>query len=232
VAREVLQLFLMSASPTLSHDAPVHQPPDRLPWQEQQSPRLYSVGRPLPKNTIRFKCVDCGRSMEARAQDGGVDTNCPHCAAPLTVPRIPPNPFLRPIKNIVRQMKGVPFPFPYLPQLIQIAVLTSVLALFGVLFVTIGVAMQAAGVFRGLILEAQKHLREGSTVERSGTAISIGIYSLLFLPFWMIQFPFSLVGSIWSSRRISALLTLALLLAVAYAASLYSHHLIRFCHSF
>ena len=72
----------MSASPTLSHDAPVHQPPDRLPWQEQQSPRLYSVGRPLPKNTIRFKCVDCGRPMEARAQDGGVDTNCPHCAAP------------------------------------------------------------------------------------------------------------------------------------------------------
>src|SRR4029077_1260070 len=145
---------------------------------------------------------------------GGVDTNFPHFAAALTVPRIPPNPYMRPIKNVARQMKGVPLPFPYLPQLIQIAVLTSVLALFGVLFVTIGVATQAAGVFRGLILEAQKHLREGSTVERSGTAVSIGIYSLLFLPF-------SLVGSIWSSRRISALLTLALLLAVAYAASLY-----------
>ena len=100
--------FFMSASPTLSHDAPVHQPPDRLPWQEQQSPRLYSVGRPLPKNTIRFKCVDCGRPMEARAQDGGVDTNCPHCAAPLTVPRIPPNPYLRPIKNIVRQIPSKP----------------------------------------------------------------------------------------------------------------------------
>jgi hypothetical protein len=64
--------FFMSASPTLSHDAPVHEPPDRrFPWQEQQSPRLCSVGRPLPKNTIRFKCVDCGRPMEARAQDGG-----------------------------------------------------------------------------------------------------------------------------------------------------------------
>src|SRR5438045_1099066 len=110
-------------------------------------------------------------------QDGGVDTNCPHCAAPLTVPRIPPNPYLRPIKNIVRQMKGVPLPFPYLPQLIQLAVLTSVLALFGILFITIGVVTQAAGVFRGLILDTQKHLREGSTVERSAQAISIGIYS-------------------------------------------------------
>jgi hypothetical protein len=110
--------------------------------------------------------------------------------------------------------------------------LTSILALFGVLFITIGVVTQATGVFRGLILDTQKHLREGSTVERSAQAISIGIYWLLFLPFWMIQFPFSLIGSIWSSRRLSALLTLTLLLAVAYVVTLYSHHLIRFWHSF
>ena len=106
-------------------------------------------------------------------------------------------------------MKGVPLPFPYLPQLIQLAVLASVLALFGVLFITIGVVMQAAGVFRGLILDTQKHLREGSTVERSAQAINIGIYSLLFLPFWMIQLPFSLVGSIWSSL-VSALFSQSL----------------------
>src|SRR5438067_13562510 len=173
----MLRPSFMSATPTHSHDTTVDQPPDRRTWQEQHGPRLYSLGRALPKNTIRFKCLDCGRPMEARAQDGGVDTNCPHCAAPLTVPRIPPNPYLRPIKNIVRQMKGVPLPFPYLPQLIQLAVLMSVIAVFAVLFVTIGVATQAAGVFRGLILDTKKHLREGSTVERSAQAISIGIYS-------------------------------------------------------
>src|SRR5256714_15014917 len=145
---------------------------------------MYSAGPPPPKNTMRFKCVDCGRPMGARAQDGGVDPNCPHCAAPLTAPRIPPNPSLRPIKNIVRQMKGVPLPFPYLPQLLQLAVLTSVLALFGILFITIAVATQAAGAFRGLILDTQKHLREGSTAERSAQPITIGIYSLRFLPFW------------------------------------------------
>ena len=129
-------------------------------------------------------------------------------------------------------MKGVPLPFPYLPQLLQLAVLTSVLALFGILFITIGVVTQAAGVFRGLILDTQKHLREGSTVERSAQAISIGVYSLLFLPFWMIQLPFSLVGSIWSSRRLSALLTLTLLLAVAYVLTAYSQQLLRIWHSF
>ena len=228
----MLQPCFMSASPTLSHDTPVHQPPDRLPWQEQQGPRLYSLGRTLPKNTIRFKCGDCGRPMEARAQDGGVDTNCPHCTAPLTVPRIPTNPYVRPITNIVRQMKAVPFPFPYVPQLVQLAVLASVLALFACLFITIGLVSQIAGVFRGLIFDAQKHLREGSPVERSAQAVSVGIYSLLFLPFWMIQLPFSLVGSLWSSHRLGALATLAFLLSIVYALTLYSPYLIRVLHSF
>jgi hypothetical protein len=51
MAREMLQPSLMSASPTLSHDIPVPQPSDHLFWPEQPSSRLYSVGRPLPKNS-------------------------------------------------------------------------------------------------------------------------------------------------------------------------------------
>jgi DNA-directed RNA polymerase subunit RPC12/RpoP len=222
----------MSASPSLSPTSSVTQPPDRLPWQEQQGPRLYSLGRPVPKTTIRFKCVDCGRQMEARSQDGGVDTNCPHCSAPLTVPRIPTNPYLRPIKHVVRQMKGVPFPFPYVPQIVQLIVLTSVLLLFAGLFITIGLVSQIAGVFRGLILDAQKHLREGSAVERSAQAVSIGIFSLLFVPFWLVQLPFSLIGSLWSSHRLGALAATALFLSIVYVLTLYSPHLVRFLHSF
>ena len=224
----------MSASPSLSAAGPTaHQPPpDRLPWQEQQGPRLYSIGRALPRDTIRFKCFDCGRQMEARSQDGGVDTTCPHCSAPLTVPRIPANPYLRPIQNILRQMKAVPFPFPYLPQVIQLAVLIAVLLLFACLFITIGLVSQVAGVFRGLILDTQKHLREGSAVERSAQAVSIGIYSLLFVPFWLIQLPFSIIGSLWSSHRLAALATSAVLLSIIYVLTPYSPYLIRFLHSF
>jgi DNA-directed RNA polymerase subunit RPC12/RpoP len=190
------------------------------------------MGRALPRNTIRFKCVDCGRQMEARSQDGGVDTNCPHCSAPLTVPRIPANPYLRPIKGIVRQMKSVPFPFPYVPQVIQFTVLAGVLILFAGLFITIGVVTQVAGVFRGLILDTQKHLRVGSAVERSAQAVSIGIYSILFVPFWLIQMPFSLIGSLWSSHRLGALVMTAVLLSVIYVLTLYSPNIIRFLHSF
>jgi hypothetical protein len=51
MAREMLQPSLMSASPTLSHDIRVPELSDHLFWPEQPSPRLYSVGRPLPKNS-------------------------------------------------------------------------------------------------------------------------------------------------------------------------------------
>jgi DNA-directed RNA polymerase subunit RPC12/RpoP len=223
----------MSGSPSLPTLGSVQQPPpDHLPWQEQEGPRLYSIGRAAPRNTIRFKCVDCGRQMEARSQDGGVDTNCPHCSAPLTVPRIPGNPYLRPIKHVLRQMKAVPFPFPYVPQVVQLIVLTSMLLLLAGLFITIGLVSQIAGVFRGLILEAQKHLREGSAVERSAQAVSIGIFSLLFVPFWLVQLPFSLIGSLWSSHRLGALATTAVLLSIIYAMTLFLPYLIRFLHSF
>ena len=109
----------------------------------------------------------------------------PQCSAPLTVPRIPTNPYLRPINNVVRQMKTVPFPFPYIPQIVQLSVLTSVLLLFAGLFVTIGLVSQIAGVFRGLILDAQKHLREGSAVERSAQAVSMEFFRFCsFLSGW------------------------------------------------
>ena len=144
------------------------------------------------------------------------------------MPRLPTNPYLRPINNVVHQMKAVPFPFPYVPQLVQLIVLTSVLLLFAGLFITIGLVSQIAGVFRGLILDAQKHLREESAVERSAQAVSIGIFSLLFVPFWLVQLPFSFIGSLWSSHRLGALATTAVLLSIIYALTLYSPYLIKF----
>jgi len=219
----------MSASPSLSPPTCVQQPPDRLPWQQQQGPRLFSIGRPIPKTTIRFKCVDCGRQMEARSQDGGVDTNCLHCSARFHASQR--TPICVQSSMSPGQMKAVPFPFPYVPQIVQLIVLTSVLLLFTGLFVTVG-SSHRSQVFFVDSFDAQKHLREGSAVERSAQAVSIGIFSLLFVPFWLVQLPFSLIGSLWSSHRLCALATMAVLLSIIYTITLCSPYLIRLLHSF
>lgn len=226
--------FCMSTSPSLRDNIAPYESTEPG-WKEQDTPRLYSLARTREsrrKNTIRFKCVECNRQMEARSQDGGVDTQCPHCSAPLTVPRIPSNPYLRPIHTIARQIKAVPFPFPYLPQLIQMSVLVLVLGIFVFLFITIGLASQIAGVLKGLILDTRKHLHEGAAVERSAQAVSIAIYAGLWLPLWLIQLPFSFIGSLWTANRFSALLAVAVVLAVIDAIAFYSPQIIRLLHSF
>ena len=82
-------------------------------------------------------------------------------------------------------------------------------------------ASQVCGVFEGLILDAQKQMREGSAVERSAQAISIGLYLLFILPFWLVQFPFSFIGSLWGSYRFGSFFILLLLAGGAVAVRAY-----------
>ena len=168
--------------------------------------------------------------MEARSQDSGVDTKCPHCNAPITVPRIPLNQYFRPINTVVRQIKAVPFPFPYIPQLIQLSVLLVVLGVFGLLFVTIGFSLANCRHLPGTNCRRAKQLREGSTV--GAQVVSVGIYALLWLRFWLTELPFSFIGSLWSSRRVGALVSAAIVLAVFEAIALYSSEIVKLLHLF
>jgi hypothetical protein len=58
---------------------------------------------------------------------------------------------------------------------IQFLVLALVLCIFTLLYITIGIVSQVAGVFYGLILDAQRQMKEGSAVERSAQVVCIGV---------------------------------------------------------
>ncbi|MEI7819561.1 MAG: hypothetical protein WCK55_01490 [Verrucomicrobiota bacterium] len=180
-----------------------------------------------PKNTIRFNCLACSGPLEAEIAQAGNNIKCPHCNAAISIPRIPSNPYSRPIGTIIRQMRAVTIAFPYFPQLIQVVVLSVVIAILAILFITVGLAAQICGIFEGLIVDAQKHMREGSAVESSAQAISIGLYLLFILPFWIVQFPFSFIGSLWSSRNFGSLILLMLLAAAAIAVRAYWPQIIQ-----
>ena len=169
------------------------------------------------KDTIRFYCTTCKASLEANIAQAGNDIKCQYCSAALSIPRIPINPLSRPILAIVQQMRIIPIAFPFFPQIIQFTALSLVLIILATLFITVGLAAQVCGVFEGLILDAQKQMAQGSAVEKSAQAISIGIYVILMLPFWFIKLPFSLIGSLWSSYRKGSFLILLLLLTVLVA---------------
>lgn len=171
------------------------------------------------EHTISFNCPECKGLLETNNSQAGDDIECQHCHVAVSVPRIPSNPLSRPIVTIIRQMRAIPMTFPYFPQLIQFAALTLVLAIMVMLFMSVGLAAQVCRVFDGLILDAHKQMKAGTSVEKSAQAISIGLYLILRTPFWIIKLPFSVLGSLWSAYReksfpvVLSLLVLTLLLA-------------------
>ncbi|MBT3381730.1 MAG: hypothetical protein HN976_40685 [Lentisphaerae bacterium] len=121
------------------------------------------------------------------------------------------NPYYRPISDLYRHLPGIEWEFPFVPQVVQSLVMCFILIVLAILFLTIGVASQTSTAFLKLIAEAREHVRGGSAVERSAWAVTAGVYFFVLLPFWAIQFPFAVLGRIWS--RFPRALPLSLLMS-------------------
>jgi gas vesicle protein len=107
------------------------------------------------------------------------------------------NPFLSPIKNLLRLLNQIEWKFPFVAQLIEGVVLFLSLVITTILFLTIGIASQIETTLRNLINNSTKDRSSDSHVEKSALAIAAGVYMIFWLPFWIILLPFNLLGWIW-----------------------------------
>jgi len=108
------------------------------------------------------------------------------------------NPFGKPILSSLSTLTQIGWKFPYIANLISVVITLVIVAILALLFISIGIATQISGMFVSLMAQASKDAREADAIEKSGYVVSIGIYFLLFLPFWLIQLPFQLIGWFWS----------------------------------
>ncbi len=120
------------------------------------------------------------------------------------------NPFYRPCVTFKTNLTNIAWEFPYLPAAINAVVLILILAILCILFMTIGIAAQISTMFYRLIEEAGGHMRTVPAVEKSGYAVAIGIYLLVFIPLWLIQAPFQLLGMLWERFGFYSLIVLGL----------------------
>lgn len=156
-------------------------------------------------NEISLICTECNTRIDGSIRDAGKDIKCTSCGHVMQAPKLPKNPFIRPVMSIVEQIKTVEWDFPFVAQGIQCIVLAFVLVLLVVLAATIGIAIQVGGVFHVLLLDATSKFKVGGYAERSAYAICAGIYLMLFIPFWIVQLPFSILGWLWTCSRALAL---------------------------
>lgn len=172
-------------------------------------------------NEILAICTNCGQHVECPIATAGKDIQCPSCHTSIRAPRLPKNPFVRPLLGLVEQLKGIEWTVPFIAQIIQGTVLVFVLALIFLLAATVGIAIQVGGVFHVLLLDATSRFKTGGFAERSAYAICAGIYLLLFIPFWILQLPFATLGWLWTiSRSFALAIGLIIILGGVY---LYTH---------
>lgn len=166
---------------------------------------------------IRFRCRACRQPMEADSDKMGTDIECPKCGKIVQIPFhvFSVNPFHRPIRRLLGNLTSIQWQIPYLPQLIEFVVLLFVIIVTIALYLTVGIASQIASIFQSHMLEARREIKSGSLVEKSAYAVAGGIFVILWLPFWLLLLPFTLLGWIWKRFGYYGLIILAILLAIA-----------------
>ncbi len=154
--------------------------------------------------------------MEADSDMMGSDIQCPSCGKQVRIPLhvFSINPFQRPIHRLTGTILSIEWQMPFFPQFIEAVVLVFVILVTAGLYLTIGIASQVAGIFQSLMLDAQHEIKTGSLVEKSAYAVAGGIYVVLWLPFWLLLLPFTLLGWLWKHLGYMGLAIMAVILAL------------------
>jgi hypothetical protein len=107
---------------------------------------------------------------------------------------IPKNPYQEPISRFIYELTITKWLFPYIPQVIHSIVIFVIILILIILYATIGIISQISSIFWNLIVQTGQKIKIEYPIEGSAYGIAIGIYFTLFLPFFLVQFPFWLLG--------------------------------------
>jgi hypothetical protein len=168
--------------------------------------------------------------MEADIDMMGSIVNCPNCGKKIRIPLhiFSVNPFQRPLRRLADNLSSIQWHVPYFPQLIESFVLILVGGITLVLYLTAGIASQIAGILQSLMMDARQEIKTGSLVEKSAYAVAAGVYLLIWLPFWLILLPFTLLGWLWKHLGYFGLICL-FIVALLVAVVLYDSKEITSC---
>ena len=126
------------------------------------------------------------------------------------------NPFYRPIGHLFRSISIIEWKLPFIADIIQFLALCIVIIILFCLYVTIGIASQISNTFLILIRDTGRRIQQGSSIEKSAYMVATGVYLALFLPFWLIQSPFQLLGWCWGKFGIFTFFIIAVFALSGY----------------
>lgn len=136
------------------------------------------------------------------------------------------NPFAAPVIKIVHEIKSIEYEVPYIPNIIELILLIISLLILSTLYITVGIISQIECMLKNLINKSQANMNEADAIERSAYAVTAGVYTLFWVPFWIVLLPFNVLGWLWNKAGNSGIFFLVIVLGVFSIAVYYNKDMI------
>jgi len=104
------------------------------------------------------------------------------------------NPFGHAINNVIRDLREIKWESPYIHSVISFIAICLVLLILFILYPTVGVIIQVAGVLIGVIEAEYERMKDAPESQQVGYAVSIGLLTLVALPIIVLALPFYGLG--------------------------------------
>lgn len=124
------------------------------------------------------------------------------------------NQYKIPILDLWEEIKHTEWCAPFLPQVLKVIVIGVILLLLSVMYLTIGEISQLSGLLLNLMSETGKNIKSDSFINASAYAITYAVYLVLFIPLWIIQAPFLLLGCVYHKSKLLYILLLMLIVII------------------
>lgn len=110
------------------------------------------------------------------------------------------NPLKEPILKLLSDLKSTQWQFPYLLQTFHLIITAFLLFILLILYVTVGILSQIANSFWNVLVGTGERMSFSNPISSLFYAISVVIYFIIFLPFFLLQSPFWISG--WITSKI------------------------------
>ena len=129
------------------------------------------------------------------------------------------NPYADTLKKFFADFRNIKWKFPFLLELVHAIINLVLLVVLIILYTTVGFISQISNTFWDYLTGLGQKMSFSIPIQSLFYALSATVYFLLFLPFFIFQFPFWLSG--WVTSKIGFKLFLILLITFTTSAVLY-----------
>lgn len=129
------------------------------------------------------------------------------------------NPYSEILKTLLSDFRAIKWEFPFILQTIHSLITFVLLFILLVLYVTIGFVSQISNTFWDYLVSIGKKMNYSSPIQTVFHALTVTLYFIIFLPFFIIQIPFWFSG--WLTAKIGFKAFIILLITILTTFALY-----------